>query len=45
MEEKFIEIKAENTDIAVVRTSISNEEIDKFFSLNTAILDFNFYKL
>lgn len=32
MEEKFIEIKAENAVIAIVMSSISNADIDKFFS-------------
>ena len=43
MAEKFIEIKAGNAGIALVTSSISNADIHKFFSLNTAILEFNLY--
>ena len=43
MEKKFIEIKAENADIALVTARLSNADIDKFLSLNTAILEFNLY--
>ncbi len=32
MEGKFIEIKAENEGIALAMASISNADIDKFFS-------------
>ena len=32
MEEKFIEIKTENVDIALVIARLSNADIDKFFS-------------
>ena len=32
MEEKIVEIKAENAGIAVAMTSISNADIDNYFS-------------
>ena len=41
MDGKYIEIKAENVDIAFVIARLSNEEVDKFFSLKSAILEFN----
>ncbi len=52
LEGKFFEIKAENVDIALVtaslpdcakQTGLSNEDIWKFFSKITVIIDYNLY--
>ncbi len=52
LEGKFFEIKTENVDIALVtaslpdcakQTGLSNEDIGKFFSKITVIIDYNLY--
>ncbi len=45
LEGKFFEIKAENVDIALVTARLSNEDIGKFFSKITLIIDYNLYNL
>ncbi len=54
LEGKFFEIKAENVDIALVtarlpdcakQTGLSNEDIGKFFSKITVIIDYNLYNI